>query len=103
MTIAKVKPWVQPAPFKIDGSVLPSDVRDALVEHCLETENMYDYTDGDFTAVFDLTSPLYLDEDFDDEEEDSPEECGVDYVAIIKQHLPADYKEKRIGVYFCNG
>ncbi|EBS4516464.1 hypothetical protein DQT32_03420 [Salmonella enterica subsp. enterica serovar Braenderup] len=100
MTIATVKPWVQPAPFKISGSVLPSDVQDALVEHCLNVENMYDYIDGDFTAVFDLTSPLYLDEDFDEEES---EDRGVDYIAIIKQHLPADYKETKIGVCFCNG
>ena len=103
MTIAKVTPWVQPVPFKISGSVLPRDVRDALVEHCMNVENMYDYTDGDFTAVFDLTSPLYLDEDFDDEEDDEQEESGVDYIEIIKQYLPADYKETKIGVYFCNG
>lgn len=97
MTIAKVKPWVQPAPFKINGSVLPSDVCDALVEHCLETENMYDYCDGDFTAVFDLTKPLYLVDDVE------PDDEVIDYVAVIKQHLPADYAENKIGVFFCNG
>lgn len=104
-TVAKVKPWVQPAPFKIDGSVLPEDVQHALVNHCLAVENMYDYCDGDFTAVFDLNSPLYLNEDFEEEfdDEDEPVSTGVNYTEIIKQHLPADYKESRIGVFFCNG
>lgn len=99
MTIANVKPWTQPAPFKIDGSVLPENVQGALVNHCIEVENMYDYMDGDFTAVFDLTSPLYLDEDYYDDEESNK----IDYIEIIKQHLPADYKESSIGVFFCNG
>lgn len=97
--IAKVRPWIQPAPFKIDGSVLPRDIRDELVNHCLEVENMYDYCDGDFTAVFDLTKPLFL----VDLTEGEPDEEVIDYVAVIKQHLPADYKENKIGVYFCNG
>ncbi|AFC21813.1 hypothetical protein GAP32_363 [Cronobacter phage vB_CsaM_GAP32] len=99
MTIAEVRPWVQPSPFKIDGSVLPCDIRDDLVEYCLDTENMYDYCDGDFTAVFDLTKPLFL----EDLTETEPDDEVIDYVAVIKQHLPDDYKETTIGVYFCNG
>ena len=97
MTIAKVKPWVQPAPFKIDGSVLPEDVQHVLVNHCISIENMYDYMDGD------LNSPLFLNEDFEEEFDDEPISTGINYTEIIKQHLPADYKESRIGVFFCNG
>lgn len=99
MTIAKLLPWVQPAPYRIDGSVLPEDVQEELINYCLEVENMYDYCDGDFTAVFDLTKPLYL----EDPTEGDPDEEIIDYVAVIKQYLPPDYAETRIGVFLCNG
>jgi hypothetical protein len=99
MEIAKVKPWTTPAPFKIDGSVFSLDVQETLVNYCLEVENMYEYCDGDFTAVFDLTEPLYM----EDPTEGDPDEEIIDYTAVIKQHLPADYKESSIGVFFCNG
>lgn len=90
MTIAKVTPWVQPAPFKVDADDLglSEDKIRELVDYCIDNENMYDYMDGDFTAVFDL---------------DDPDEEIADSIEIIKQHLPADYKETYIGVWFCNG
>lgn len=97
--VAVLKPWLSPAPFKIDGKIFEHDVRDALVEYCCEIENMYDYCDGDFTAVFDLTSPLFL-EDLTDGD---PEDNVIDYTAVIKSYLPKDYNETTIGVYFCNG
>jgi hypothetical protein len=60
---------------------------------------MYDYMDGDFAAVFDLSEPLLL----QDPTEGDPDEEIVDYTAAIKSCLPDDYKEDCIGVWFCNG
>lgn len=101
MTIANVTPWVQPAPFKIDADDLglSEDQLQDLSHHCMEMENMYDYMDGDFTAVFHLSGTLFL----EDPTEGDPDEEIIDYIAVIKKHLPEDYKENSIGVFFCNG
>ncbi|SOK59182.1 hypothetical protein [Yersinia phage fHe-Yen9-03] len=97
-----LRPWVPPANFKINSSVFEEWVREALVQYCIENDNMYDYCDGDFTGVFNLDTTLFID-GFIEEGETEDDDVNIDFINIIKEHLPEDFSEKRIGVYFCNG